>query len=412
MDRGQARTVAYGDTRPGGPPLDANTVFEIGSITKVFTASLLAAMVQRGEVRLDDPIAKYLPPTVRVPSRAGRQVTLLDLATHTSGLPRIPSNLAPYDPMNPYGAYSVDHLYEFLSAYELTRDIGTGYEYSNLGAGLLGHALARAGGVTFEALVTTRILEPLGMADTKIGLTESMRARLAQGYDEGGNPVSPWDFPTLAGAGAFRSTANDMLKFLAASLDLSRGPLARAMALAQPGRYPVDGAPNLRVGLGWHTLRVGEAEIVWHNGQTGGHHAFIGVDHATTGNVVVLGSSCHDIDDIGFHVIDQRLPVRPVPRTRSEIVLDASILDRYVGTYELEQTLSMPAFSISVRRRDRALVAEVPGKGEIELFAESETSFFLRVMDAQVTFVCDSNGAVNGLVLHQRGTEQRAVRSR
>jgi serine-type D-Ala-D-Ala carboxypeptidase/endopeptidase len=138
------RVVAYGQLEKGDPrALSGDTVFEIGSATKVFTALLLTDMVERGEVALDDPVAKYLPAGVQMPERNGRSITLVDLATHTSGLPRLPTNLAPKDPGNPYADYSVDELHEFLADYQLTRDIGSQYEYSNLGGGLLGYVLAR-----------------------------------------------------------------------------------------------------------------------------------------------------------------------------------------------------------------------------------------------------------------------------
>ena len=140
--------TAAGATAPGGTVApDANTVFEIGSITKVFTALVLADMVERGEVKLDDPVAKFLPSTVQVPGRDGREITLLDLTNQVSGLPRLPGNLKPADAGDPYADYGPARLYEFLSAYTLPRDIGEKYEYSNLGVGLLGHALALKAGV-------------------------------------------------------------------------------------------------------------------------------------------------------------------------------------------------------------------------------------------------------------------------
>src|SRR5271157_2778321 len=168
------REVAYGSLNQGDSrPLDGDTIFEIGSVTKVFTSLLLADMVQRGEVALTDPVARYLPSQVKMPERGGRQITLQDLATHTSGLPRLPSNLNPKDPANPYADYSVDQLYQFLSGYQLTRDIGSQSEYSNLGGGLLGHVLARPAGMDYEALVKSRICEPLGMKSTGITLTRT-----------------------------------------------------------------------------------------------------------------------------------------------------------------------------------------------------------------------------------------------
>src|SRR5262249_55292167 len=142
---GRRRILAVG--------VDSNGVFEIGSITKTFTATALADMVEHGEVGLDDPVAKYLPDSVHVPTRNGKQITLLDLATQSSGLPRMPSNMTPQDPMNPYADYSVQQMYAFLAGYQLTRDIGASYEYSNLGVGLLGHALALKAGTSYETLV-------------------------------------------------------------------------------------------------------------------------------------------------------------------------------------------------------------------------------------------------------------------
>ncbi|HVZ35758.1 MAG TPA: serine hydrolase, partial [Polyangiaceae bacterium] len=185
-------------------PMDADTLFEIGSITKVFTSLLLSDAVGRNEVSLDDPVAKLLPASVHVPER-GRAITLVDLATHTSGLPRLPSNLQPAHPRDPYADYSVDQLYQFLSGYSLPRDVGASYEYSNLGGGLLGHALALRLGENYEALVRSRIAAPLGMPSTVVTLTPELKARLATAHDEAGEPTDNWNLPTLAGAGALRS---------------------------------------------------------------------------------------------------------------------------------------------------------------------------------------------------------------
>ena len=161
------RVVSYGNLANGDPrTLDGDTIFEIGSVTKVFTSLLLAEMVSRKEVALDDPAAQYLPEPVRMPERSGKAITLLDLSMHCSGLPRVPGNLNPKDPANPYADYSVDDLYQFLSGYTLPRDPGSEVECSNLGAGLLGHILARRAGTDYETLVRARITEPLSMPDT------------------------------------------------------------------------------------------------------------------------------------------------------------------------------------------------------------------------------------------------------
>ncbi len=188
------RIVAYGKRDHGDAAvLNGDTVFEIGSITKGFTTLLLAEMVQRGEVALDDPVAKYVPAKVRVPARGGRQITLRDLATHTSGLPHDPSNLSPQDPANPAADYSVEQLYSFLSSHTLRRDIGIRYEYSNVGVSLLGHALANRSGMDYEGLLAERILGPLGIASTRFSLNQAMNQRLAPGDNYLLERLPNWD---------------------------------------------------------------------------------------------------------------------------------------------------------------------------------------------------------------------------
>ena len=237
------RVVAYGNLAKGDPrTLDGDTIFEIGSITKVFTSLLLADMVNRKEVTLDDPAAKCLPESVKMPERSGKSITLHDLSTHSSGLPRLPSNLKPKDLRNPYADYSVDDLYQFLSGYTLPRDPGSELEYSNLGAGLLGHLLACRAGTDYESLIRIRITQPLGMPDTGITLSSSMKQRMATGHTAMLAPAANWDLPTLAGAGALRSSANDMLTFLEAFLGYKESPLAPAMKAMLEVRRPAGKA--------------------------------------------------------------------------------------------------------------------------------------------------------------------------
>lgn len=376
---GKRRVVAEG--------VAADRVFEIGSITKTFTASILASMVADGSVRLDDPVAKFLPASVRVPARNGRQITLVDLATQSSGLPRLPSNMAPRDSTNPYADYTVDQMYAFLSSYELPRDPGETYEYSNLGVGLLGHALALKAGVSYEELVRRRVLGPLGMRETAITLTPALKARLAPGHDTEGHVVPNWDLPTLAGAGALRSTALDMLTYLAANIDPA-GPFR----LAQVSRHGA-GSATMTIGLAWHILaRPGGAGIVWHNGGTGGYRSFTGFDPVRKVGVVVLTNANIGADDIGFHLLDEALPLQPLPKARTAVAVDSAVLNRYVGEYEL-----VPAFHIVVTREGNALFVQATGQPKFPIFAESETEFFFKVVDAQITFSADQ------LVLHQNG---------
>jgi len=379
---GRRRIVAAG--------VDAGAVFEIGSITKVFTASVLSDMVARREVKLDDPVANYLPRAVHMPVR-GRPISLLDLATQVSGLPRLPDNLAPRDPSNPYADYSVRQLYEFLSRYQLPRDPGASYEYSNLGMGLLGHALALRARMSYEQLVARRLLTPLGMRETAITLTPPLRARLAPGHDEAGKVVPNWDLPTLAGAGALRSTASDMLAFLAANVDTSATPIGRALRQTHDPRQATDN-PNLKVGLAWHILSRPIGNIVWHNGGTGGYRTFIGFDPVRRIGVVVLSNFNRSVDDLGYHLLDESFPLEPPPQRHAEVAVDSLVLARYVGDYELA-----PTFHIVITREAMHLFLQATAQPRFPIFAESDSTFFLTVVDAQITFRPD------GLVLHQNG---------
>ncbi len=361
------RVISYGSLAKNDKrPLNGDTIFEIGSATKVFTSLLLTDMVQRGEVALTDPVAKYLPATVKMPERGGRSITLEDLSTHTSGLPRMPANLAPKDPGNPYADYSVEQLYQFLSSYQLTRDIGAQYEYSNLGGGLLGHVLARRAGMDYEALVKTRICEPLGMSSTRITLSPEMKARLATGHNASMDPVSNWDLPTLAGAGALRSTANDMLAFLAANLGYTKSPLAPAMAAMLTLRRPT-GVGDLEIALGWHVFKSNGKEIVWHNGGTGGYRSFFGFDPKTQVGVVVLSNAetTAGVDDIGRHLLDPQVPLLPAPKQHKETAVDPKLFDGYAGRYELA-----PTFILTVTREGDHLFVQATGQPKFEVFAE------------------------------------------
>ncbi|HEX6557924.1 MAG TPA: serine hydrolase domain-containing protein [Longimicrobiales bacterium] len=310
---GRARVVAYGDPGPGKPPLDGNSVFEIGSITKVFTATVLADMVSRGEVKLDDPVQKYLPATVKLPTRNGKQITLANLAEQNSGLPRLPGNMRPANMANPYADYTVQQMYEFLSSYELPRDPGAQYEYSNLAVGLLGHVLALRAGQSYEAMVRARILEPLRMTHTAITLTPQLQSQLALGHNPAGDIVANWDLPTLAGAGAIRSTALDMLRFLRAYLHTATAsqPLGAAMALAQRERAPTT-IPNMGIGLNWHVRHAGADTIVWHNGGTAGYRSFAGfVPSKGIAVVILTNSGGAGADDLGFHLLSPSLALTP-----------------------------------------------------------------------------------------------------
>lgn len=412
VDPSGARVIAYGARARGDlRPLDGDTVFELASVTKVFTGFLLADAVRRGEVALDDPVAKYLPPDVKMPERGGRQITLLDLATHTSGLPREPSNLDPKDPLNPFADYTVAQLYAFLSGYQLSRDIGVQFEYSNLGAGLLGHVLARRAGTDYETLIRTRITGPLGMRDTAMVMTPGMQARLALGHNQALAPTPNWDTPTLAGAGALRSTVNDMNKFLGAALGLSGSSLDQTFAALAATRRQIQSPQPRPVVAGWGVGRLEGAEILFGAGRSGGYRSWIGYDAQGRTGVVILTNtdSSTEPDDIGLHLLRASFPLRTAftqwtPRT--EVEVDPAVFQRYVGRYQFA-----PGVTLTATRLGDRFFGQITGQPAFQLFAESESKFFMRAADAQLTFEADGVGKVMSVVLHQNGFNQRAMRA-
>jgi len=298
-------------------PVDENTVFEIGSITKTFTGILLADEVLNGGLSLDDPLHKLLPEGITAPTRNGQSINLVHLANHTSSLPRMPDSFVRINPDNPYAEYTVNEAYEFLGGYELPRDIGSEFVYSNFGMGLLGTVLAARHDTTYEELMIGSIADPLGMENTRIVLTPDMDNRLAKGHHFG-IEVGNWDFQAIAGAGAIRSTAVDMLRYLAGNMGLAKSEILPAMDLSHENSGSTIG--NMTVGLGWLKKPCDGGEIVWHDGGTGGYMTFIGFTEENRKGVVVLTNSQSFPDDIGFHLLDPESELNnPKPSVATEL---------------------------------------------------------------------------------------------
>lgn len=264
------------------------TIFEIGSLTKAFTGILLARAVLEDGVKLDDPLAGTLPASVKIPDFSGKVIRLEHLATHTAGFPKMPDNFNPNDSLDPYRDYTADLLYAYLSTHALSRAPGEGYEYSNLGMGLLGHILSLRRGLDFGALIVEKIAGPLGLVDTASSLTPDQQSRMAQGYDWDGKPSKLWNWPpeaVMSGAGSLRSTGKDLMGFLKANLGIKPGPLARALELSHAPRH--ISKPGQSIGLGWHI----DGELIWHNGATYGFRSFLGFDKKRGLGIVVLSNT-------------------------------------------------------------------------------------------------------------------------
>lgn len=502
-------------------PVNEQSVFEIGSISKVFTTTLLANEIVNGTMKLTDPISKYLPKEVSVPSRNGREITLLDLATHTSGLPRMPNNFAPKNPNNPYVDYTQELMYAFLSSYELPRDIGSEYEYSNYGMGLLGHILELHTGKSYEDLVIEKIALPCEMPNTKLVFNDYMKSHLAKPHAQGVE-VSNWDLTSLAGAGGIRATTKDMVQFIKANMGIFKPSIYDAMAFSQKVAYENNG---MKMGLGWNFAQNGKDTVVWHNGATAGYRSFTGFIKGTQKGVVVLGNSDGDIGRLGMKLLGDprpfsapkvsiqtvinkeietngiqsaiklynklnaessndytfseealntlgykyaaenkdeialelfKLNVESYPnasnpydslgemylkledttnaisnytkslqlnpandnaqsvltqlgvdtsKLKVDVTIPEATLESYCGKYELQ-----PGFVITITRKDKQLFAQATGQPQFELFASDVNKFYLKVVEAQVTFNTNDNDEIGSLTLHQNGQNMPAKR--
>ncbi len=389
------RFVSRGPAQIGNDDaVDGDTIYEIGGISKVFTALLLTDMAHRGEVSLTDPVSKYLPPDPKMPLYGGKPMTLLDLATHTSGLPRMPSNVAPVDLNHPNADMNADQLLKSVSAYELTRAVGSGYEYSNAGFDLLALALATAGHADFETLLKARILGPLHMVNTHIAASADEKEHQSSGYDMHLSPVPRAGIPSVLGADGMRSAANDLMNFLAANIGLVNTPLAPAMGdmlkTVRPTQYE-----ELKIALGWHVATLDGVEMVWENGRTEGYRAFIGFVPKLRVGVVVLSNAADTIDDIGVHILDPAQALRTLHR---EAPIDTNLFDNYTGRYLVSET-----FSLVVTRDGGRLYIQGVGEPRTELFAEGDDRFFVRDINAEIKFDTDASGRAHSMAITQDG---------
>jgi len=284
-------------------PVNENTLFNIGSITKTFTTLLLADMVKQGLVNLTDPIERYLPSSVKVPEFNGQKITLEHLATHTSGLPEFPPNLLDNNG-NIIESYNANQLYQALSNTKLTRAPGSQFQYSSFGMGLLGQILSLKAGVSYNQLVKDRILNVLGMNDTKITLSQNEINNSFPVGHRGGKEITTPKIPMiLADAGAYHSTAPDMLKYISANLGLIHTKLDDAMKLQHLIRHTGVNANPMNyteyVGLGWRILTNFGTEVIAHTGAINGWNANVAFVPSKQIGVVAL-CSCDPTDaDMG-----------------------------------------------------------------------------------------------------------------
>jgi serine-type D-Ala-D-Ala carboxypeptidase/endopeptidase len=404
------RIISYGHRNAGDErPLDGDTVFEIASVTKVFTALLLADMVEKNEVALFDPASKYLP-DIKLPERNGRSITLIDLATHTSGLPFMPADAPPLN--EPTAAkYSADDLKHYLAGYQLTRDTGSEWDYSNIGYWVLSEALAaRAGKVDASlartasparTLIRQRILIPLKMTDTDFELSEKLKSNLAPGHDTALQPAPAVSampiYSIMPAGGGLYSTANDLLTFLSQCMGYQLSPLASAMKIALGVHRPVN--PGNEQALGWNIYGNGADRIIFRDGSSFGYASAIAYDPKSRTGVVVLMNKTGDVGDIARHLLRPDFPLaKPANTKHTEIALDPKVLDFYVGRYEAK---GQGIFIVT--RENDFLTIEAPadwGLPILRIRPESQHDFFATELPVRVTFQTDPDGKVRSLTIY------------
>ena len=395
--------VAFQSPRAAGErPPEASTIFEIASLSKIFTALVLADARVRGEAQFDDPLSAYVPTGVRVPEFDNASITLVDLATHGSGLPLRPNNLTAtaVDAPNKYAGYTLEQLYVGLPNYPLTRQPGTQFEYSNLGFALLGQGLALKLHQPFADLLRERITRPLGMMDTHFGEDPATASRCAQGHGFDLTRVGQTDDGALNPAGGLRSTADDLLKLLALFLN-GTGPdeLAQAARLMLTVDRPGEGA-GTRMALGWRRTIVHGETYYWSNGSGDGSRTFMGFNPARRVAVVALADTANGdgFDDIARRVLDPRQPVdlKIVPR-RKAIRLPEAAFNRVIGHYEFA-----PDDRIEISRGVTGLIVTA-SQGQLVIQPLSQTWYFAPGSDLLIDFKNAGAGPASALVLHQDG---------
>jgi serine-type D-Ala-D-Ala carboxypeptidase/endopeptidase len=402
VESSSRHVVVHGALGQDRRTVDADTLFRLASLTKIFTALLLGEAIRRGEVTLTDFAADHLPRDIELPERNGRKITLLELATHTSSLPMQPSDFPREDQLDRRARYSVKELYANLATLKLDHDIGSEWRYSDLGMALLARALAHRAGMSYESLLKKRLTGPLGMESTVMSVAASQAQRCAAGHDSRLRPIATAAEPALDGANGLQSTARDLMKLLGAFMGYARTPLQAAMAelLRHRRRVPAfSGSQALGLQLWGDELNT----IIGHDGTS--------VDFASSMlwrpggfGVVVLSNSGLPVGDISRHIIDPRRPLASPIRSNEQ---DAAAIERYVGRYR-ESTMGVV---FVVTREGNSLWFQAVGQTpKSELAAlDAPNQFSIPRIGARVTFQT-ANGSASAVRVSFAGRTYSGLR--
>ncbi len=378
INSGGSRIISEGYIDEGGlRKPDGNTVFEIASVTKVFSGLLLAQMTHKGEIELNAPVSTCLPKGVRLPIQNGRQISMIDLATHTSGLAFMPDVTA---------ASSKD-LFNYLSSCKLNAEIGKVWDYSNTGYWLMSEALSNKAASPFAEVMLKRIIRPLQLSSTGFTLTTGMQTNLATGFDASLQKaplmVDVPNYNLMPAAGLLYSTANDLLKVLSVSMGFEKSSLTSAVNLSLSISRPISDQKNQA--LGWIILGNDNEKLIYHDGISAGYAACMLYSPKKRAGVVVLSNQATDVSDLAHHIIDPTFPLsNPKIEKRIEIKLDPGTLHNYVGKF---RTADGEIFTIK-QQADNLLLESPPDWGlpVLKIHPESSTNFFMEELPMKIIF--------------------------
>ncbi len=370
-------------------PADNNSVYEIGSITKTFTSLLLATLVNDKKIKLDDAIQSYWPTPFKLEDSEKQPITFKQLATHTSGLPRLPNNLLAFSP-DPYANYDRSQLIKAVNSTK-PKIAGSQYAYSNFAVGLLGETLSVIEDQSFNHLIEQVIIQPLELKHTYLQLNQVPTELLVQGY-AGKKAALAWNFKALAAAGSMRSSISDLLAYGVAHVDLTN-KLGQAMQLAMTPQYQKD---DLSIGLGWHINN----DIHWHNGGTAGFRSIIMID--TKNNRVAAGitnNNNNDVEDIVAHLMDQ---TKPMKKHDFPVTIPDAELFSFVGEFKHAGTEKI----IHITHENEQLIFNTKGQKNQVLNFIGEDTFKFGIMKIKVKFNKDQNNNLISLSLMGWGKPQ------
>ena len=396
------RTYVCADGKDPAPRINANTAFEIGSVSKPMMATLLAGLIREGKASLDDPLSAYLPKDSAVPTFEGKPILLRHIVTHTSGLPAIPAGID-YDLQNPYSKLDEAALLKALSTTSLAQQPGAKFEYSNFAAMLLSYAVARRAGSDFETLLDTRVFAPLGMDSSYINRKPDA-VKAAVGHTPDAKVTPAWTFPTdFAGVGGVRSTLDDMVRYVQGQFGGAPTPLDADFRLTPA---PVANDAKAPIAMHWMLAPLNGRTFLAHEGGTGGFSSFVAFDPERKSGVVILSDTAlharGGLGSLGLHLLDAKVPLgKPdtgESATKPTLALSADELKAYAGEYPL-----MPNFVLTVRAEADTLTAQATGQGAFPLAATAKDVFEAPAFGIVIRFQRDAAGKVVALKLEQGG---------